>query len=276
MEKNKKYFEDKFKDFESAPPLGVWNDIESGLDKKARKRRAIIFMRIAAGLALLLTAAWFTWTSVANDENKLTHKDVESKIERVEEQKAPEKEQIAAIDSKNLQKLIQPQNIQSPEKEIESVKKEDETKSNIPNVESKKVQETPKEIVKDSIMQTEGKNKIDKIDFIEQRSLLAENEIDSMPTAQAPDHKELLAQAETTLESETNINTQKDSDAKSITIILRPKSNNEALALNEEPNDDKGTFEKFKESINNDYYKYKIRLGEVPDLALNKLKLKSN
>lgn len=278
MENDKKYFEKKFKDFESAAPLGVWNKIESGLDKKAGKRKTIIFMRIAAGLALLITAAWITWSSFNQETKKLAQDEDSSKVEKTEKKQSPEKQQLAAIDSENQKKLIQPQKVEISEKDIRAVEQKTEVKNDNAPERSNKVQSTQKEEVKglknDSQDNSDKNNESPKIDLIESRPLLAGNEIDSIQPLETELNEELLAQVETEKKTETEI--QKESSSKSITIILRPKSNDEVLASNDEPDEEKGTYEKFKETINKDLYKYKIRLGEVPDLALNKLKLKSN
>ncbi|QNL22794.1 hypothetical protein HZR84_12870 [Hyphobacterium sp. CCMP332] len=277
MEKDRNYFENKFKDFKSAPPLTVWKDIESGLVLKERRKKAIFFVRIAAGLLLLITALWFTFSKSGIKENKLASEEIKN-IERVEGKSNSElqpiiRNSIASIDSENQKKLIW------PEKEIKTEQKintDSKARRNVIN--DRNADKTELRTIKDLPFTDSIKNNTRPIEKIQQEAelkkpLLAKLENDSL---QKNEHKrEELLIADADIKNKAEEGSIDNGDAKSITIILRPK-NRENLASNDNGSDEKSKFEQFRESLNKDLYKQTIRLGEVPDLAFNKLKLRSN
>ena len=65
-------FQERFKDFEAAPPMATWDQIEKELDGK--KPAAVLplwikWIGIAAGIALLATLAYTGYSSISNDTN---------------------------------------------------------------------------------------------------------------------------------------------------------------------------------------------------------------
>ncbi|MEQ8358624.1 MAG: hypothetical protein RH860_03990 [Cytophagales bacterium] len=277
MEKDRNYFENKFKDFKSAPPLTVWKDIESGLVQKERRKKAIFFMRIAAGLLLLITALWFTFSNSDINENKLAKEEIknnESADRQLNEELQPIiRNSIASIDSDNQKKLIW------PEKEIKTEQKiNTDSKAGRNEINNRNADKTELRTKKDLPFTDSIKNNKRPIQKIQQETelkkpLLAKLENDSLQRNELKREELLIADAD--IKNKAEERSIDNGDAKSITIILRPK-NKENLASNDNHQDEKSKFEQFKEALNKDLYKQTIRLGEVPDLAFNKLKLRSN
>ncbi len=277
MDKDKKYFENKFKDFKSAPPLTVWKDIESGLIQKERRKKGYFFMRIAAGLLLLITALWFSLSNSGIKENKLTkveNSKIENANERLNEDIKPEiRNAIASIDSENQMKLNWPGEENSSEVIIDTKKETKTNTSDEAKIKKTKHGDFEDLNLADSIKNNKHPIKIIQPELESKSTLLAKLGKDSLLQEKHYSDQILLADAD--LDNNSEKTSDKKDEAKSITIILRPKSRDN-LASNDNSNDEKSKFEQFKESLNKDLYKQTIRLGEVPDLAFNKLKLRSN
>ena len=62
-------FQEKFKDFEVAPPEMAWNNIEARLNKKKKKRRVIPFWFKASGIAASLLLGFYTYSLFNNNED---------------------------------------------------------------------------------------------------------------------------------------------------------------------------------------------------------------
>ena len=86
-------FQEKFKDFEVAPPEMAWKNIESKLNEKKKKRRVIPFWFKSSGIAASLLLGFYTYTffnkssniDVKNDSNTIVidDKNNSSKTENV-------------------------------------------------------------------------------------------------------------------------------------------------------------------------------------------------
>lgn len=61
-------FQEKFKDFEVAPPEMAWNNIEARLNEKKKKKRVIPFWLKASGIAASLLLGFYTYSLFNNDE----------------------------------------------------------------------------------------------------------------------------------------------------------------------------------------------------------------
>ena len=61
-------FQEKFKDFEVAPPEIAWNNIEARLNEKKKKRRVIPFWFKASGIAASLLLGFYTYSVFNNNE----------------------------------------------------------------------------------------------------------------------------------------------------------------------------------------------------------------
>src|SRR5690606_33209607 len=54
-----RFFQEKFKNFEAAPPENLWKDIDKSLNKKSNKRKVIpLWWKVAGAAALLAGALW--------------------------------------------------------------------------------------------------------------------------------------------------------------------------------------------------------------------------
>jgi hypothetical protein len=60
-------FQEKFKDFEVAPPEMVWKNIEEKLNEKKKKRRVIPFWFKASGIAASLLLGFYMYTNFNTD-----------------------------------------------------------------------------------------------------------------------------------------------------------------------------------------------------------------
>jgi hypothetical protein len=65
-----KFFRDKLETFEKTAPMAAWNKIEARLEKKRNK---IVWLRIAAGLALLSVASIALWTFQESSQTELAN-----------------------------------------------------------------------------------------------------------------------------------------------------------------------------------------------------------
>ena len=54
-------FQEKFKDYEVAPPHDAWENIEARLNNREKKRRIIPFWLQFAGIAAVLVLGWFVF-----------------------------------------------------------------------------------------------------------------------------------------------------------------------------------------------------------------------
>lgn len=60
-----KLFRDKLENFQRPAPTGAWNKIEQNISKP---KRAIVWLRVAAGIALLTTAAILIWPTQPSEQ----------------------------------------------------------------------------------------------------------------------------------------------------------------------------------------------------------------
>lgn len=51
------FFKESLKDFEETPPFDVWEDIKNDLDARSKKKTMVMFYRIAASIAILITTS---------------------------------------------------------------------------------------------------------------------------------------------------------------------------------------------------------------------------
>src|SRR5690606_36274480 len=97
-----RFFQEKFKNFESAPPENLWKDIDKSLNKKSNKRKVIPLWWKVAGAAALL--AGVLWTG-----NQIFTLNAPNTIQRVTETKS--------IDSTSIHSTPQESVVSSDNKE---------------------------------------------------------------------------------------------------------------------------------------------------------------
>ena len=71
-----KLFRDKLENFQRPAPVGAWDKIEKNLSKPSQK---VVWMRIAAGIALLIAAAIVLWPAEKAEEGIAKTKTIEKK-----------------------------------------------------------------------------------------------------------------------------------------------------------------------------------------------------
>jgi len=63
-------FQEKFKDFEVAPPEFVWQNIETELQEKKKKRRILpLWFRLSGVAAILVIGMFIGWTFLNDGDN---------------------------------------------------------------------------------------------------------------------------------------------------------------------------------------------------------------
>lgn len=86
-------FQEKFKDFEAIPPLDSWDNIESRLNQKKKKRRVIPFWFKPVGIAASLILGFFLFvnkgndSSLINDDSNFLNDNPISNVEKTSDEK---------------------------------------------------------------------------------------------------------------------------------------------------------------------------------------------
>ena len=102
-------FQEKFKDFEMAPPEMAWKNIEARLKEKKKKRRVIPFWLKTSGIAASLLLGFYTFT-LFNAEDR-----VQSEQKTVETNKIDNNQ---TINKKDIDSSIKPSSLNIPDKSI--------------------------------------------------------------------------------------------------------------------------------------------------------------
>lgn len=98
-----RFFQEKFKNFEAAPPENLWKDIDKSLNKKSNKRKVIpLWWKIAGAAALL---AGFLWTGnlifSPNSSNTIQSVTDTETMDSISGNKAPNESVVSGDDNEN-------------------------------------------------------------------------------------------------------------------------------------------------------------------------------
>ena len=90
-------FANELKDFSPSPPIGMWENIEQKLPQKQAKKTSFLFYKVAASLALLLSAGSlgiYLFTHSPEQQQPITSEIMfnETPAEIIPDSKAPENE----------------------------------------------------------------------------------------------------------------------------------------------------------------------------------------
>lgn len=275
MSSEQKYFKEKFQGFEPKPDLGVWKEIDGRLDARKAGLRRIAVFRIAAGILALIVSIFVFLNAFQNTNDELAYgpklKEEKTEIQKIESSKSPivEEKNEESIKAVNSQKNYAKNNSKSELNTIEeSVKTKEKVESKKDITNAKEGFQNENIIRNESIAKQEsGNNETFNIEKLQNKELIAELIENESKLAQEPEIiEESILQNKTSGQANKNDIANPQIKSNSVTIVLKPI----------EDETKKFSIKSFKRVLNRDFYKAKIPLGNLGDVAYNRINLGSN